>query len=49
MLSLDPQVALALTEQPYRTTDPALASDPTLYRLHEAVNVRGAALKGTDP
>jgi cyanate lyase len=44
-LGLDPQVTAALQSQPYRIADPALASDPTIYRFHEAIDVYGPALK----
>jgi cyanate lyase len=44
-LDLDADVAAALQRQPYRIADPALATDPTVYRLHEAITVYGQALK----
>jgi cyanate lyase len=44
-LGLDPQVTAALQSQPYRIADPALASDPTIYRFHEAIDVYGPTLK----
>jgi cyanate lyase len=44
-LELEDDVAAALQRQPYRVADPALASDPTIYRLHEAIDVYGQALK----
>ncbi|SDF91715.1 cyanase [Klenkia brasiliensis] len=44
-LDLDEAVVEALQLQPYRTADPALRSDPTIYRLHEALAVYGPALK----
>ncbi len=45
VLGLEDDVAVALALQPYRVADPALASDPTIYRFHEAIDVYGAALK----
>ncbi|MBS1696020.1 MAG: cyanase [Actinobacteria bacterium] len=45
LLGLGDDVAVALQRQPYRVADPALASDPTIYRFHEAIDVYGAALK----
>ena len=44
-LGLSADIAAALQLQPYRIADPELATDPTIYRLHEAVNVYGPALK----
>jgi cyanate lyase len=44
-LGLGPEVQAALQRQPYRIPEPGLSSDPTIYRLHEAVDVYGAALK----
>jgi cyanate lyase len=44
-LGLDARVATALTRQPYRVADPALATDPTIYRFHEALDVYGQAVK----
>ncbi|WP_432500949.1 cyanase [Kineococcus arenarius] len=45
LLGLDEPVLTALRDQPYRGSDPALASDPTIYRFHEALSVYGPALK----
>ncbi len=45
LLGLDEAVVAALQDQPYRGSDPALASDPTVYRFHEALSVYGPALK----
>ncbi|WP_432485021.1 cyanase [Kineococcus esterisolvens] len=45
LLGLDEPVLAALQDQPYRGSDPALASDPTIYRFHEALSVYGPALK----
>lgn len=45
MLDLDPAVAESLQSQPARGLDPALLSDPTIYRFHEALAVYGPALK----
>ena len=44
-LGLGADVQAALQRQPYRIAEPSVASDPTVYRLHEAVDVYGAALK----
>ena len=40
----DPTVA-AIQRQPYRTTDQALLTDPTIYRFVELINVYGPAFK----
>ncbi|NUP27529.1 MAG: cyanase [Nocardia sp.] len=45
LLGLDDAVAESLALQPARGIDPALMSDPTIYRLVEAVSVYGPALK----
>lgn len=45
LLDLDAAVAESLQLQPARGIDPELASDPTIYRFHEALNVYGSALK----
>ncbi|PRX50949.1 cyanate lyase [Prauserella shujinwangii] len=45
MLGLDETVAESLRRQPTRGTDPALLSDPTIYRFAEALAVYGPALK----
>jgi cyanate lyase len=44
-LNLGDDVTAALQRQPYRIADVDLASDPTVYRLHEALDVYGQALK----
>jgi cyanate lyase len=44
-LSLDVDVVSALQRQPYRIADDGLATDPTVYRFHEALDVYGEALK----
>ncbi|MCV7229430.1 cyanase [Mycolicibacterium komossense] len=45
ILSLDDEVVSALQRQPYRIADAGLATDPTVYRFHEAIDVYGQALK----
>jgi cyanate lyase len=45
LLELDESVAESLQLQPSRGTDPALMSDPTIYRFVEALSVYGPALK----
>ncbi|WP_262402723.1 cyanase [Actinomadura sp. CNU-125] len=45
LLGLDEAVAESLRLQPSRGTDPALMSDPTIYRFVEALSVYGPALK----
>lgn len=45
ILGLDAEVTAALQRQPYRIADPAAATDPTIYRFHEALDVYGPALK----
>jgi cyanate lyase len=44
-LGLDADVTAALQRQPYRIADPDLSTDPTIYRLHEAIDVYGQSLK----
>lgn len=44
-LDLDEDVVESLQLQPYRLADPQLATDPTIYRFHEALNVYGPAFK----
>lgn len=44
-LDLDERVRESLVSQPTRTFDPALLTDPTIYRLLEVVQVHGPALK----
>lgn len=45
LLGLDDAVAESLSRQPARGADPALMSDPTIYRFMEAISVYGPALK----
>ena len=45
LLELDDEVVAALQLQPTRIADRAAASDPTIYRFHEALDVYGAAIK----
>lgn len=45
LLGLDDAVAESLNRQPARGADPALMSDPTIYRFVEAISVYGPALK----
>ncbi|MBE1531967.1 cyanase [Actinomadura algeriensis] len=45
LLELDEAVAESLRSQPSRGTDPAVMSDPTIYRFVEALSVYGPALK----
>ncbi|WP_280436432.1 cyanase [Nocardia carnea] len=45
LLGLDDAVAESLSRQPARGADPALMSDPTIYRFVEAISVYGPALK----
>ncbi|WP_338073842.1 cyanase [Kineococcus siccus] len=45
LLGLGPEIVEALQLQPVRTADPAVVSDPTVYRLHEALAVYGPAIK----
>ena len=45
LLDLDASVAESLQLQPSRGLEPALASDPTIYRFQEALAVYGPALK----
>lgn len=45
LLELDASVAESLQLQPARGLDPALLSDPNIYRFHEALSVYGPALK----
>lgn len=44
-LDLDARVRESLLAQPTRTFDEALLKDPTIYRLLEAIQVHGLALK----
>lgn len=45
LLGLGEEVAESLRLQPARGIDPALMSDPTIYRFFEALSVYGPALK----
>ena len=45
LLDLDSAVAESLQLQPSRAIEPSLKSDPTIYRLYEALAVYGPALK----
>ena len=45
LLGLSDDAVLALQRQPYRTGLGELAEDPTIYRLLEALNVYGPAIK----
>ncbi|MEE1651970.1 cyanase [Brachybacterium sp. J144] len=44
-LELEDELVEALRRQPYRTIDPELLSDPTIYRFQELIQVYGPALK----
>jgi cyanate lyase len=44
-LNLNADIGAALQRQPYRIADEGLATDPTVYRFHEAIDVYGQALK----
>ncbi|MDX6233227.1 MAG: cyanate lyase [Nocardioidaceae bacterium] len=45
LLDLGEDVVLLLQRQPYRTAEPDLTTDPTIYRFHEALQVYGPAIK----
>ncbi|MEE4021868.1 cyanase [Gordonia sp. PKS22-38] len=45
MLGLGEGVTESLIQQPTRVADDAAATDPTIYRFHEALAVYGPALK----
>jgi cyanate lyase len=46
LLSLEPEVIESLQMQPYRASaDQSAPTDPTIYRLHEALAVYGPAIK----
>jgi len=45
LLELGDDVVEALQVQPYRVTDDAVSTDPTIYRFHEALHVYGQAMK----
>lgn len=45
LLGLSPETVAALQRQPYRTADPELLTDPTIYRFVELINVYGPTFK----
>jgi cyanate lyase len=45
LLELDDEAAAILQLTPYRGGGEAVASDPTIYRFHEALSVYGPAIK----
>jgi cyanate lyase len=45
LLELDDEAVAVLQLQPYRGSTEAVASDPTIYRFHEALSVYGPAIK----
>jgi cyanate lyase len=45
LLDLGPDDVARLQRQPYRTAEPELLNDPTIYRFHEALQVYGPAIK----
>ncbi|OBI27691.1 cyanase [Mycobacterium sp. E1386] len=45
LLDLDDEAATVLQTVPYRGSDAATATDPTIYRFHEALAVYGPAIK----
>lgn len=45
LLELDDEAVTVLQLTPYRGSDPAVVSDPTIYRFYEALSVYGPALK----
>ncbi|MGV0738605.1 cyanase [Mycobacterium syngnathidarum] len=45
LLALSGETVAALQRQPYRTADPSLSTDPTIYRFVELINVYGPAFK----
>ncbi|MCV7065966.1 cyanase [Mycolicibacterium houstonense] len=45
LLGLSNETVAALQRQPYRTSDPSLSTDPTIYRFVELINVYGPAFK----
>ncbi|OBG71679.1 cyanase [Mycobacterium sp. E2462] len=45
LLELDDEAVAVLQLAPYRGSDPAVVSDPTIYRFHEALSVYGPAIK----
>ena len=45
LLELDDEAVAVLQLTPYRGSGDAVASDPTIYRFHEALSVYGPAIK----
>lgn len=45
LLGLSEETVAAIQRQPYRTADPSLLTDPTIYRFVELINVYGPAFK----
>jgi len=45
VLELGPDTVTAFQEQPYRAEGPAVPTDPTIYRFHEALAVYGPTIK----
>jgi cyanate lyase len=45
LLELDGDAVAVLQLEPYRGSSEAVASDPTIYRFHEALSVYGPAIK----
>jgi cyanate lyase len=45
LLELDDEAVAVLQLTPYRGSGQAVASDPTIYRFHEALSVSGPAIK----
>ena len=45
LLELDDEAVAVLQLTPYRGSGQAVASDPTIYRFHEALSVYGPAIK----
>ncbi|GAA4536296.1 cyanase [Mycobacterium paraffinicum] len=45
LLDLDEEAATVLQMMPYRGSDATTATDPTIYRFHEALGVYGPAIK----
>ncbi|OJZ74616.1 cyanase [Mycobacterium paraffinicum] len=45
LLDLDDEAVAVLQLMPYRASDATMATDPTIYRFHEALAVYGPAIK----
>ncbi|ORV61743.1 cyanase [Mycobacterium europaeum] len=45
LLDLDDEAVAVLQMMPYRGSDATMATDPTIYRFHEALDVYGPAIK----